>query len=202
MAKRPGANKSNYEETQRIFLALARLEFATYGYARASTSRIVEQSGMARGSLYYHFKDKEDLFRTIFKNLTAASNAEIERLISTIDSPFEALAQGADLFFSHALDPTFRRIILIEALVAIPYLERIAITSETYARTLKRVIEQARLQGELASHVNIDEFCLMLYGLMTEAARSLEYANDAEAAKLSLIKTYRWILDSMRAKTR
>ena len=66
MAKRPGANKDNYDETQSVFLALARLEFATYGYAKASTNRIVQQSGMARGSLYYHFKDKEDLFRSIW----------------------------------------------------------------------------------------------------------------------------------------
>lgn len=199
MAKRPGTNKNNYDETQSVFLALARLEFATHGYAGASTNRIVEQSGMARGSLYYHFKDKEDLFRCIFKNLTTESNAEIARHVAKVSDPFEALILGADLFFEHALDPTFRRIILIEALVAIPYLERIAITGDTYATTIYSLIEQARVKGELPKDINVKQLGLMIYGVLAEYGRSLEFESSPEVAKTSLLNMFRWMLTRLRA---
>lgn len=198
MAKRPGANKENYEETQSIFLALARLEFATHGYAGASTNRIVEQSGMARGSLYYHFKDKADLFRTIFRKLTTESNAEIARHTSKVEDPWEALLRGADLFFEHSLDPTFRRIVLIEALVAIPYLERISITGENYARTIMTMLEKARDRSYIHPDTNMRHLCLMIYGVLAEYARSLEYESNPETAKHALLNTFGWMLDRLK----
>ena len=67
MSKRPGKNKENLEETRRIFLEVAEKEFTEYGFAQASTSRIVEHSGMARGSLYYHFGDKNGLFKAVYE---------------------------------------------------------------------------------------------------------------------------------------
>jgi AcrR family transcriptional regulator len=59
MGKKHGPNKENLEATRRIFLNIARKEFSTRGYYNASTAAIVEESGMARGSLYYHFGDKK-----------------------------------------------------------------------------------------------------------------------------------------------
>lgn len=44
------------------FLALAVREFADNDYAGASISRLVAQAGIAKGSLYQYFADKQDLF--------------------------------------------------------------------------------------------------------------------------------------------
>jgi AcrR family transcriptional regulator len=37
-------------------------EFATYGLENASTNRIVENSGISKGSFYQYFEDKQDVF--------------------------------------------------------------------------------------------------------------------------------------------
>lgn len=198
MAKRPGANKDNYEETQGIFLALARLEFATHGYAKASTNRIVEQSGMARGSLYYHFKDKEDLFRAIYTRLTTDSNDEISAFLDKIDDPWEALIKGADIFFTHALDPVFRRIVLIEALVAIPYIERMGITGKNYAQSIGIVLERARQRGYLPEHIHMRPFGLLIYSILAEYGRALEYESNPEQAKKSLVQMFAWTLEKFK----
>lgn len=198
MAKRRGANKENYEETQSVFLALGRLEFATHGYAKASTNRIVEQCGMARGSLYYHFKDKEDLFRAIFTRLTTESNTEIKARIDQIADPWEALLHAANLFLTHALDPVFRRIVLIEALVAIPYLERMSITGENYSVTLGSLIQRCVAAGYLPSSLPLRPLSLMIYSVMAEYGRSLEYEANPEAAKEGLLKMFGWMLEKMR----
>lgn len=198
MAKRPGTNKDNYQETQSIFLALARLEFATYGYSKASTNRIVEQSGMARGSLYYHFKDKEDLFRSIWTQMTVNSNAEIERQTAAIDDPMAALLKGSDIFLEHALDPIFRRIVLIEGLVAIPYLERMSITSEHYARTIGACIARAIEKGQLPRNAPLRPINLLIYSILAEYGRALEYEANPEVAKQHLFKMFAWTVEKLK----
>jgi AcrR family transcriptional regulator len=51
-------------ERREAMLAAAGLEFAERGYAGASLNRIIEAAGLSKGSLYYYFEDKEDLFVT------------------------------------------------------------------------------------------------------------------------------------------
>ena len=198
MAKRPGANKDNYDETQSVFLALARLEFATYGYAKASTNRIVQQSGMARGSLYYHFKDKEDLFRSIWTHMTMESNADIERQIKDIDDPWQALLKGSDVFLQHALDPVFRRIVLIEGLVAIPYLERMSITADHYAKTIGITLHRAISKGILPKNIPLRATNLFIYSVLAEFGRSLDFEADPETAKQHLLKMFSWTLEKLK----
>jgi AcrR family transcriptional regulator len=48
-------------------IRVATEEFAERGYERASLNRILVRSGMSKGSLYYYFADKDDLYRTVLK---------------------------------------------------------------------------------------------------------------------------------------
>ncbi len=53
----------NLDDTKRErFLAAADKEFALHDYAQASISRIVAELGIAKGSLYQYFDDKQDLY--------------------------------------------------------------------------------------------------------------------------------------------
>ncbi len=53
----------NLAENKRETIEQAALdEFAQYGYDAASVNRIVEKSGIAKGSFYQYFEDKKDVF--------------------------------------------------------------------------------------------------------------------------------------------
>lgn len=52
-------------ETKEKLLASAKTEFMEKGYAKASLRKICANAGVTTGALYFFFKDKEDLFRTI-----------------------------------------------------------------------------------------------------------------------------------------
>ncbi len=59
---------SELEETRRDgILEAAALEFAARGYGGGSVNRIIDQAGISKGSLYYYFDDKEDLFATVME---------------------------------------------------------------------------------------------------------------------------------------
>ena len=50
------------EEKRRIIIDAATEEFAAHGLENASTNRIVENSGISKGSFYQYFEDKQDVF--------------------------------------------------------------------------------------------------------------------------------------------
>ena len=50
---------------QEAVLRAAAEEFAERGYEGASVSRIAERASMSKGSVYYYFDDKADLFATV-----------------------------------------------------------------------------------------------------------------------------------------
>ncbi len=64
-------------DRQEAILAAAGEEFASNGYSGASLNRIIEAAGISKGSLYYYFDDKGDLFASVI-------DETMERLIGDI----------------------------------------------------------------------------------------------------------------------
>jgi AcrR family transcriptional regulator len=62
------------EKRETIFNAAVE-EFAQYGLENASTNRIVKNSGIAKGSFYQYFEDKQDVFMHM---LTVIEQKEME----------------------------------------------------------------------------------------------------------------------------
>ena len=52
-------------ERQEAILSAAADEFAAHGYSGASLNRIIETADISKGSLYYYFDDKADLFASV-----------------------------------------------------------------------------------------------------------------------------------------
>lgn len=53
------------QEKQNRILEIAAAEFAAHPYDSASISEITRQAGIAKGSFYQYFEDKQDLYRTL-----------------------------------------------------------------------------------------------------------------------------------------
>ncbi len=62
--------KDAQERRNEILDAAERL-FAAKGFDGTSTNDILEEVGIARGTLYYHFKSKEDILDAMIERLTA-----------------------------------------------------------------------------------------------------------------------------------
>jgi AcrR family transcriptional regulator len=57
------------DKQEKLFEAAAD-EFSDRGYEGASLNRIIDKAGMSKGSLYYYFDDKSDLFATVIEKAT------------------------------------------------------------------------------------------------------------------------------------
>jgi len=69
------------EEKRERIMNEAVMEFKNYNFDMASINRIVEKSGISKGSFYQYFKDKEDLYIYI---MTIIGDKKIEYLTPTL----------------------------------------------------------------------------------------------------------------------
>jgi TetR/AcrR family transcriptional regulator, acrAB operon repressor len=76
MARR---TKVEAKETRERLLDAAESIFCDRGVTRTSLSEVATAAGMTRGAVYWHFKDKADLFRAMCDRATLPLDAMFER---------------------------------------------------------------------------------------------------------------------------
>jgi AcrR family transcriptional regulator len=72
---------------QRIVNAAMR-EFALRGYDRASTNRIVEEAGIAKGLLFHYFRSKKQLFLYLYDRVLTWVTEEVFRNVDFSEADF------------------------------------------------------------------------------------------------------------------
>lgn len=78
---------------QQAILRAARDEFAAHGFHDASLNRVIEAAGISKGSMYYYFDGKEDLFAHV-------TRVEFEHLLAGVGPVALPADPGPDAFWS------------------------------------------------------------------------------------------------------
>lgn len=68
------------EERKNEILDVAERLFCTKGFDHTSTNDILREIGIARGTLYYHFKSKEDILDAMIDRITEQVTAKASRI--------------------------------------------------------------------------------------------------------------------------
>ncbi len=197
MSKRPGSNKDNLEETRKKFLKIAAKEFTKYGYSDASTSRIVQASGMARGSLYYHFGDKNGLFRAVYEHLMQTAYEHVSRHVDSQNNAWEGLMEGARAFLDLCKDETYRKITLIESQAAMSYKDRFAIQEQTLLGKLRTLLPGLLEDGHFPGHTQ-ETLGIFIYGILSEIGRTYDMTQNIDQSHTHFAKAFETTLTSMR----
>lgn len=103
------------EATRALLLEVARKSFTEHGYAATSIDDIIQQAGVARGALYHHFSGKEALFRAVYEEVEGEVVARVMAAAASQSSPWEAVRAGLSTFLDGCLEPSFRRIVVLDS---------------------------------------------------------------------------------------
>ncbi|OPA73529.1 transcriptional regulator [Paenibacillus selenitireducens] len=95
--------KRNYDahQTKINIMETAMKLFAAKGYADTSIDDICQQSGSSKGSMYYHFKSKEQLFLALAEDAFTKSWDHWLECSSSLTSATAKLYAYADYFVDH-----------------------------------------------------------------------------------------------------
>jgi TetR/AcrR family acrAB operon transcriptional repressor len=82
--------KAEAQETRHQILDAAERMFLAQGVARTSLQQVASAAGVTRGAVYWHFKDKADLFDAMMERVTMPCETAIAEALAR--PPEEALA--------------------------------------------------------------------------------------------------------------
>lgn len=97
-------------QTRELILGVALAQFLQTGFERTRMAEIAARAGLAKGTLYLHFADKEALFEFVLEQLVSAplarlraqpappgerTRAQLERLFLPMLRDFEASGRAA-----------------------------------------------------------------------------------------------------------
>lgn len=112
--ERPATKNEQYLATRADLVAAARSIFATHGFSGSATEQIVVAAGTTRGALYYHFKDKKDVFKAVFEE-TSRDIAKHLRARKKRKDPLRNLLDGCEAFLVKCMEPDVMQIYLLDA---------------------------------------------------------------------------------------
>jgi len=177
-----GRKAEQYEHTRRQLLDVAARLFAEQGYAGTGTEEVVRQAGVTRGALYYHFRDKRDLFLAVVEDLLQQGLVEIQAAEAAATDPWEALRAGLHAFLDACMEPSVQRIVLIDAPSVLGWAAWRELDAK-YGFGLLRAALQGLLDAGLLEPQPVDPLAHMLLGALGEAGMVIAEAEDAQAAR-------------------
>jgi AcrR family transcriptional regulator len=177
-------------------VTVAREFFAERGYANASLNAIVQAAGLTKGAVYYYFPNKRELFRAVYV-------AEQRRVAKAVVAAFmaqsdvwEAFHAGIEAFFRMLLDEPVRRIILVDAPVALGWHDARNAPSPTSLELIAGGLDRVARTGILSGH-HVELLASLVYGAVCEAAHLVGEAERPEEAVGPMLAELRFTLDRL-----
>ncbi len=166
------------DEKREAIIRVVLEEFSENGYRKASINTIVGRLGIAKGSIFQYFKDKEGLFLFIF-NLslekvrhhlrTVRDQTRDQSLFIRIEKTLQA---GVDFIRAHPLAYRLYLRVMFES--HIPYRQEILASIRGYSHDyLKALIVTAQARGELRDDIQPDVAAFILDAVLDRYLQAL-----------------------------
>lgn len=187
----PRVSQDHLDARRRQILDGARSCFARHGYEGATVRRLEEATGLSRGAIFHHFRDKESLFLALAEDdaLRMAEVVAEQGLVQVMRDLLsdrntghpEANGQSAD---EHPADWLGTRLEVSRRLRTDPeFRARWAERSEQLTRATRERLLRQREAGKLRDDIHVDVLTnfleLVLEGLVSHLAMGLP-ADDLE----------------------
>jgi AcrR family transcriptional regulator len=158
--------------------------FAERGFGAARLEDVAARAGVAKGTLYLYFKDKEQLFEEVIRSAVSPILERLDALAAAPDLPFETVLEALAVMFEKEVLGTRRKLLIRLMITEGPRFPRIA---EFHYRTvvsrimplIRTLAERAIARGEIASDA------LVLYPQLLAAPLLFAVIWDALFAKIA-----------------
>ena len=190
--------------TRKVLLQVARELFTERGYAHTTTQEIVERAGVTRGALYYHFREKIDIFRAVFEDISLNIITQVASAVQAAQGEqgdlwdrFVRVATAAYLDVS--LDPAVQRIALIDAVSILGWEEKNAL-DEKHVMDFAHGVFQELMNAGLLAPQPVKPMLHLIIGAGREAALYIARADDMPTARKEMGASLERLFDGLRVK--
>ncbi len=168
MERRESIEEGARSERREIILRAAAKVFARSGYFNAKVSDVARTAGIADGTVYLYFRNKEDLLTSIFSWAMGEFMSRAKSEIPVIIDPREKLRRFAQLHFSLIERERDVAIVFqIELRHSTKFMEKFSTTYlADYLQVLREIVEAGQREGKFRSQLNPKLVAKVMFGIL------------------------------------
>jgi AcrR family transcriptional regulator len=196
----PTTKPSRAESTRRALLSSARKLFGSRGYANTSVDEVVKDAGVTKGALYHHFKDKDDLFRSVVEEVKLeVTKHAADSYFASVEGidPTQSLRLTCMSLIDASLDPGVQRISVLDTRSVFDARTRREIETRYEVALLRGALRAAMRAGTIERQPYVT-LAHLLAGAITEACALIAEADDKDAARAEVTDVITRLLDGLR----
>ena len=184
--------RQRHEAKYQRILDAALQVFADKGYHAARISEIARLAGVADGTIYLYFKNKDDLLLSLFEVKLAAMHEGLREELAQIAEPRERLGHIIRYHLRQASDnPTLASFMTEEMRRSSKALHEAArLKLAAYLGQWTAVIEAGKACGAIRPDVSTDVLQDMMYGALDHACVTWIRSQDRNPAQLDSVAAH------------
>jgi len=195
--------KEEARATRDRLLDAAERVFQQHGVSRTSLNEIAAAAGVTRGAIYWHFRDKADLFNAMMERVTLPLEETARRSSDPVlEDPVEHVRRTwLEALTRMVADPQMRRVFEI-ATHKVEYVAELQAVRERHLAVrndclghVQRGLNQAMRRGQLATRLPARAAALGLHALIDGLIQNWMLDPDA----FDLVRVGRQVLDTYLA---
>lgn len=179
-------DEKNRNGKYELILRAAAKVFARFGYFNAKVSDVARAAGIADGTVYLYFKNKDDLLTSIFSWAMGEFLNRARMELVDLGDAREKLRRFASLHFSLLEQERDIAIVFqIELRQSTKFMEEFSTTYlAEYLQMLREIIEEGQKNGNFRKGINSKLMAKLLFGMLDEMATNwvLSHGNHSLTA--------------------
>lgn len=146
--------------------------FANNGYFNAKVADIASEAGVADGTVYLYFKNKEDILHSIFNRSVDDAIAEARRQVAELADPREKLRRIALLHLERlGADRDLAVVFQVELRGSTKFMEEFSAAGfAEYLALIRDTFEEGQRAGVFRADLNAKVVAKVLFGALDEMA--------------------------------
>ena len=182
------------QQSRARLIAEARRLFERDGYGATSTEALLAATGLTRGALYHHFRDKRDLFRAVFIDSETSFVQRVGESVAGIEDAYELLVAALEATLDACTDRELARIAFLDGPAVLGYEDWRSIVDGYSLGLLSAMLGQARDAGALR-RAPLEPLAHLVSGALNEAGMVIANGGDRDEVGAAL----RALLEGLRA---
>jgi len=167
--------------------------FAGSGFFNSKVADVAREAGVADGTVYLYFKNKDDILVSIFNHYMDEALAAGKASLAEIDDPVEKLRRIVRAHLERlGRDRNLAVVFQVELRSSTKFMEQFSATKVTeYLELIRAVIEDGQREGVFRAGINTKVAAKVLFGALDEMATNWVLSRK----RYNLISTAEPVLD-------
>jgi AcrR family transcriptional regulator len=187
-------------ETRQRLIKVARKQFADHGFTGTRFDEIALSEGLTTGALYHHFKNKVDLFKSVFIDCSEDIATAVGQAADQSNDRFKGIIAGCEAYIRETISPEYKKIVLEDAISVLGWKEWKSIDDATSELSLVEAIQDAQKQNLISKKVTAKSIARLLSGATNELALWVSESDDMEKTLSESVSALKLVINNLKTR--